>query len=469
MRYLSLCTALMGSSLLTALPLAATEISIAANSRTHLNLTLYQQNFALVQERRNIPALSANTPILLQSVSPQMQPQTLQLKGMGQILEQNLEQDLLSLNGLLQAHMGKQITLARFNSVTGSETRIEVRLLRVEGTTVLIENDSGEIETLPLHQGQWRLILKPDNANHQLQPRLSFRTAGTDIPSQAEISYLTQGLSWQMDYILTLDNTAEKLDLEGLATLNNRSGLAWPAANIKLLAGDVNQPQSPRPEAMVMHSMAADMRSKGAQRDSIQDYHLYTLPGQYTLQDQQQKQVPLIPATALPASIRYTAEVQVNAHQQMPAELIQALTELHFTAPSAAGSRLPLPAGQARVFRPDADGQLQFVGGAQVPSTAAGEAVTVTMGEAFDLGIEQVQTRFTKVFEGYEVAYDVSIRNRSEQTKSLELTAQFPLPFSLTHTSVTPEQVTGASALWTLTLAPGSEKVLSFSATLTSH
>lgn len=468
-RRLSMPTLLAAGLLLTPLTQAADEISIAADSRTRLDLTLYQQDLALVQEQRKVPALPADTPILLQAVSPQMQAQTLKLRGMGQILEQNLEQDLLSLGSLLQTQMGKTITLARFNSVTGTETRTEVRLLRIEGSTALIANDAGEIETLPLHQGQWRLIIKPDSPNYQLQPRLSFRTQGTRSASEAKISYLTQGLSWQMDYLLTLDSAGERLDLEGLATLSNRSGLAWPEANIKLLAGQVNQPQQPRPEAMLMRSAAADMKGGSIETGAVQDYHLYTLPGHHDLQDQQQKQVPLIPHTELPARIQYTYALQVNAHQQTPPQLDQALTELHFTAPATSETRLPLPAGQARVFRPDVDGQLQFVGGTQVPATAAGEKVRVVMGEAFDLGIEQVQTGFRKVFEGYEVEYRVSVRNRSEQNKPLELTAHFPLPFKLTLTSMPTTQISGTSASWQLEIPAESEEELSFSATLTTR
>lgn len=467
-RYLSLYTALTASLLLGSQAQAREEVSITADSRTRLDLTLYQQNLALIQERRKVPALPAQTPILLQAVSPQLQPQTLQLRGMGQILEQNLEQDLLSLGSLLQTKIGKPVTLARFNAVTGAETRTDVRLLRVEGNTALIENDQGEIETLPLHQGQWRLIIKPDSTHYQLQPRIAFRTQGTDSNSEADISYLSQGLSWQMDYLLTLDHTGSQLNLEGLATLNNNSGLAWPDAHIKLLAGQVNQPQAPRLEAMMMRA-AADMKGNGVETGSVQDYHLYTLPGQYSLLDSQQKQVALIPRTELPARIQYTYALQVNAHQQLPPQLDQALTELHFTAPTAAGERLPLPAGAARVFRPDADGQLQFVGGSQVPATAAGEQVKVVLGEAFDLGVEQVQTGFRKVFEGYEVDYRISVRNRSEQAKPLQLTAHFPLPFELTHTSMATAQISGTSASWALDLAADSESVLTFTASLTTR
>lgn len=455
--------------LLTGSPaLAAADVSIPADSRTRLDLTLYQDNLALVQETRKIPALPENTPILLQEVSPLMHTQTLQLRGAGHILEQNLERDLLSLDRLLEARIGKHLSLARFNPVTGKETRTRVRLLRVEGQTALVENSHGEIETLPLHQGQWRLILQPESPRLPLQPRLSFRTRGTGAPAEARISYLTQGMSWQMDYLLTLDSSGRKLSLEGLATLNNHSGLSWPRARVKLLAGQVNQPGSQIQMAPAMRTLAAEMKSDSVETGAVQDYHLYTLPGTYSLKNQQQKQVALIPRTELPAEVHYTYSLQVSTRQQMPSRLDQAVTELHFTAPATADKRLPLPGGQARVFRPDTDGQLQFVGGARIPATAAGEAVRLVTGKAFDLGVEQVQTGFRKVFDGYEVKYRISVRNRAEEDKTLDLSARFPLPFKLNESSHAATETSAGSAQWTLDVAAESETVLSFTATLTT-
>lgn len=457
----------LAASLLLSPPLQAAEISIGADSRTRLELTLYQQDLALVQERRKTPLLPADTPILLPAVSPQMQPNSLRLRGVGEIVEQNLERNLLSLDSLVQAQLGKRVTLARFNPVSGAESRTEVRLLQLEGTTALVENAAGEIESLPLHQGQWRLIVKPDSPNYRLRPRLSFRTLGTRRAGEAEISYLTQGLGWQMDYLLTLDGGGERLELEGVASLENRSGLAWPQARITLLAGRVNSPPSRRAMAVPMRASLAETKSAAVDTGTVQDYHLYTLPGRYDLQPQQQKQVPLIAPTELPARIRYSHALQVNTQQQMPPQLSQAVTELHFTAPATSGSRLPLPAGQARVFRPDADGQLYFVGAARIPATAAGEEVEVVLGDAFDLGIEQEQTGFKKVFSGYEVAYKISVRNRSRQRKPLRLSAHFPLPFELTSTSLPTARISGTRAQWQLELPGESETELRFSATMT--
>ncbi|MBV0932737.1 DUF4139 domain-containing protein [Marinobacterium weihaiense] len=443
------------------------EYHLDESSRGALALTLYQQNLALVEERRAVPELKPGSRVILQGISPQMQAQTLQISGAGEITEQNLEQNLISLNALLQARIGQTITLARFNSVTGSESRQQARLLKAEGNQVLVENDSGQIESLPLNHGNWRVIFDTPAQHYALKPRLSFTSQGLTSPGQAQLRYLTHGLSWSMDYVINLDADGSSLSLQGLATLNNQSGLTWPDARIKLLAGQVNQPAHMR-QAEAMMARAAPMDKAGSSNSpgAVQDYHLYTLPQPLTLNDQQQKQVPLIQRDGVLAEIRYHQLIRVAAHQQMPPQQQQADIRLSFAAPEMDGVKTPLPAGQARVFRPDDDGQLQFVGGSHLQATATGDRAELALGKAFDVGVEYRQTAFSKVFDGYEVSYSVTLNNRSDNSKPFTLNALMPMPYTLEDTDMAPSDTSASMLEWTFELAPGEEKQLNFSARL---
>jgi hypothetical protein len=438
------------------------------STRSQLHLTLYQQNLALIEEQRSIPALTAGSRVVLQGVSPQMQAETLQISGAGAVTEQNLEQNLLSLSQLLERHRGEMITLARFNSVTGAETRQPVRLLKAEGNQALIENDEGQIETLPLNHSGWRVIFPTPAEGYQLRPQLSFTSEGLSKPGQAQLRYLSRGLSWSMDYVLNLNASGETLALQGLATLNNQSGQTWPQAQIKLLAGTVNQPANvPYREALgVMRAAAMDKVGGQIEPSSVQDYHLYTLPRPLTLNDQQQKQIPLIKGEQIQAQIRYHHQIQVSAHQQLPPQQAPADIHLTFDAPAMATDKTPLPAGQVRVFRPDSEGQLQFIGGSQLNATAAGDPVRLLLGEAFDVGVESTQTAFGKVFDGFTVSYEVRLNNRSEQDKPFTLNALMPLPFELQQSSIEPVKTTAAGVEWAFELKAGEEQVLTFSARL---
>ncbi|GAA0681126.1 DUF4139 domain-containing protein [Marinobacterium maritimum] len=460
----------LGLALLTS-PSWATETGghyLDETTRNQLSLTLYQQNLALVEEQRKIPRLTAGSRVVLQGISPLMQAETLQIAGAGVITEQNLEQNLLSLAQLLQRHSGKMITLARFNSVTGAETRQQVRLLKAEGNQAMVENSEGQIETLPLNHSGWRIIFPAPAEGYQLKPRLSFVSEGLSQPGSARLRYLTHGLSWSMDYVVNLNKAGDTLGLQGLATLSNQSGLAWPEASIKLLAGSVNQPSNyPRPEAFgLMRAAAMDKTGGQAAPSSVQDYHLYTLPQPLTLNDQQQKQIPLIAREKIPAEIRYHHQIQVNAHQQLPPQQHKASIQLTFDTPKMEGDKTPLPAGQVRVFRPDASGQMQFIGGSHLSATAPGDTARLQLGEAFDVGVEYTQTAFRKVFDGYEVSYEVLLTNRSDKDKPFNLNALMPMPFSLQQSSLKPAEETAAWVEWVFDLKAGEEKTLTFSAKL---
>lgn len=437
-------------------------------TRSQLSLTLYQQNLALVEEQRQIPKLTAGSRVVLQGISPQMQAETLQIAGAGVITEQNLEQNLLGLAQLLQQYSGKMVTLARFNSVTGAETRQQVRLLKAEGNQALIENSEGQIETLPLNHSGWRVIFPAPADGYQLKPRLSFVSEGLSKSGTAQLRYLTSGLSWSMDYVVNLNESGDTLSLQGLATLSNQTGQPWPEARVKLLAGTVNQPTNyPRPEAYgLMRAAAMDKAGGQTAPGSVQDYHLYTLPHPLTLNDQQQKQVPLISREQLPAEIRYHHQIQVSAHQQLPPQQHKASIQLTFDAPEMAGDKTPLPAGQVRVFRPDASEQMQFIGGSHLSATAPGDTARLQLGEAFDVGVEYTQTAFNKVFDGYEVSYEVLLTNRSEKDKPFNLNALMPMPYSLQQSSLKPTEETAAWVEWMFDLKAGEEKTLTFTAKL---
>ena len=82
-----------------------------------------------------------------------------------------------------------------------------------------------------------------------LKPTLSWLLQTNDPGKfDAEISYVTGGMSWQSDYNLVVsDNPKGKtdlLDMVGWITMHNQSGKTFENASIKLMAGDVSKIQA---------------------------------------------------------------------------------------------------------------------------------------------------------------------------------------------------------------------------------
>ena len=59
----------------------------------------------------------------------------------------------------------------------------------------------------------------------------------------AEIGYITAGLTWSASYNLVSPEKGDFVDVVGWITMNNNSGKTFENAKIKLMAGDVNKIQ----------------------------------------------------------------------------------------------------------------------------------------------------------------------------------------------------------------------------------
>lgn len=458
--------ALPVATLTALLPLssaAATDnsLKVSAEQRDQLSLTLYNQNLGLVRETRQLPILKAQQSVLIEDVSAQLQPETLQLKNAGQITEQNHNTDLLSYRRLLQHYLGKQLQLAEQNPATGNEQTSTVRLMALEGNQALIERNN-QIESLPLNS-QRRFIFPAQPDNLTLRPSISFRSGGTEQANKAKISYLTGGLSWQMDYVLELNKAGNSASLNGMATLRNNTGSSFPQAQISLLAGQINQPNRPvqrKAERAMMSAMAMDAGAAPA-REQLQDFHLYNLPQPVDLLNNQQKQVSLFSSSQIGVERIHQLSLPVYAQPQAERKQINPSVQLRFTNSKNNGLGEPMPAGAIRVFSPDHSNQSQFIGGSRIGNQARNNNVYVQLGTAFDVTVDQQQTRFEKTFDGVRVDQKLTLKNSAQQPAQLRLSTQFHKRWQISNNSH-PYETNGNAAVWQLTLPADSTTEVTF-------
>ena len=75
-----------------------------------------------------------------------------------------------------------------------------------------------------------------------LKPELSWQLQSSDSGKlDAELCYVSGGMSWQAHYNLVTPQDGEKLDLIGWVTIDNQSGKSFENVRVKLMAGDVEQ------------------------------------------------------------------------------------------------------------------------------------------------------------------------------------------------------------------------------------
>ncbi|HVV46061.1 MAG TPA: hypothetical protein VHC72_12690, partial [Bryobacteraceae bacterium] len=232
-------------------------------------LTIYNQNFAVVRETIPLDLKSGNNTVTFDGATSQVEPSSVILRDPSnagspiRILEQNYRNDPISQDHLLSLNEGKTIDFSVRNP-DGSTRIVHGKIIR-SGSSVIPLNaqryvsDQSAIApagTQPIIEVDGKLqfglpgqpIFPALGADSILKPALDWILYSPRAARMnAELSYITGGLSWNSDYNIIAPDNGETMDLVGWVTLTNQSGKQFDHAHIKLMAGDVNKVQPPQP------------------------------------------------------------------------------------------------------------------------------------------------------------------------------------------------------------------------------
>lgn len=451
--YLSVLSTLLATSA------QAQQITLSASDQTDLSVTFYSQNLGLIQERRTLGPLNDEDTVIVKDISQLMDPRSLQIQHAGKITAQSLNNSVISYQSLMHNYIGKELILVKDNGVNGDEIRQKVKLLNLSGDTVIVELNN-TIESIPLHSDVWRFVFpsKPDNL--LLQPSLTFQSEGKTGTDNIQLSYLSNGIEWQMDYVLELNKNRDKLQLKGLASLFNNTGITFRNADIKLIAGHISQPQQrSSEEADTNMRMMVQTSKLSVTPQPTGDLQLYKLPHKTTLYSGQQTQVPLLQADSVNAKASYRYQFHVTPYLDNRQIKTNPGSFLTFVNNSASGLGIPLPAGQARVFSPDQNDGLQFVGASFLAQSAVNEKIELATGKAFDLSISQRQSSHRKAFDGAVIGIVLNINNSAGDDKILELSSSFSHDWEIISSTYPTTEKRGAAANWSIKLAANSATI----------
>lgn len=448
------------------------ETQTTQADQTGLGLTIYNSNLALIKDQRRIALGQGQVDLAFREVSAQIRPETVIFTshsepGSIRIIEQNFDFDLLSPQSLLEAYVGKTISLIKVHPSTGEETRQEAQVLSTQNGTVLKIGD--HIETgIP-----GRLSFPSVPANFRDRPTLVMQLDNqSSKPQELELSYLSGGLSWQANYVAQLSADEASLDLNGWVTLNNQSGSAYPDARIQLVAGDVNvvQPQLERrfKSDMRVSVMAGAMPEMA--EESLFDYHLYSLAHKTTLANNQIKQVALMSASQVPVTKTYILRGQqwlYQSRQPEPQKKLKVQTQLSFKNDQASHLGLPLPKGTIRLYKNDSSGGAQFIGEDTIDHTAENEIINLSPGNAFDITAEREQQVFAskRLKTPNQILTDTGIRitvsNAKEEAVMVRVEEPIPGEWKITKSSF-PNKRVGNTAVWLLEVPAKGKATLDF-------
>ncbi|HEY9248843.1 MAG TPA: DUF4139 domain-containing protein [Rariglobus sp.] len=430
-------------------------------------LTIYNQNFAVVRETIPFDLKAGVNLVNFSGVTTQVEPDSVVLRDASgkvelRILEQSYRADAASQGLLLAMNEGKELDFI-VRDKDAREHLVKGRVIRSgykgggEASTPIIEVDGKLRFSLP---GQPIFPSLGDDAI--LQPTLAWQVNVEKAAKlDAELGYVTGGMSWQAAYNFVAPEKGDRVDIVGWVTVVNNTGKQFTDATIKLMAGDVNRVQ-PSPQSLRRDGMMMAMSAPVAEvtEKAFDEFHLYSLPRTVTLRDQETKQVEFLRATGVTAPQLYIFD------QQKYGAKVATVREFKNTKENG-GLGLPLPKGRTRFYRQDsADGRLEFVGENNIDHTARNETVRIYTGDVFDIAVERKATdsKLSSRNEEREEAFEITLRNRKSEAAEVRVTEHFYRwpNWTLVQQSDPSEKTDAHTAEFRVTLKPDEEKKISY-------
>jgi hypothetical protein len=424
-------------------PVIAAEPAATATStlkdQTGVALTVYNDNLGLVKDQREITLPKATSELRFMDVASGIIPASVSitdLSGSGsfRILEQNYEYDLLNPQKLLDKYVGKEVKLYQKNPYSEREEIVTATLLSNNGGPIFRIGDGITYG----HPG--RIILPGVPENLLSQPTLVWLVDSAPAkPRKIEASYLTSGISWRADYVLTLNEKDTRADLTGWVTIDNKSGAEYRNASLKLVAGDVNRVREAAPYRDRLTKTAMAEAAPQFREEGFFEYHIYTLERPSTIKDNQTKQIRLLQAAGVPVK----KELLLNGErrffyapygEQGNNSKVGVFLEIENRKSSSLG--IPLPKGTVRVYKKDSDGSLQFAGEDAIDHTPKDEKLRVKLGDAFDVAASRKQTDWKKIAsDTYETAFEITLRNHKTEDVVVKVVEPVPGDWSMLSSS----------------------------------
>jgi hypothetical protein len=405
-------------------------------------ITIYR-DFAVVRSTIDLDLKAGITNVTTTKVTRQLEPDSVVLRKLDggkavNVIEQNYDATVVDQNALLRQYEGQTIDFQNqyYSMEKGSNIFYKTpgKIVRAPSNAIspIIEVDGKLQFQLP------GTPIFPASADSLLlKPTLRW-SIGSDSAAHfpAELDYITLGFSWEATYNIVSprhvsETGSDVADLVGWVTIENKSGTEFPAASIKLMAGDVAkiEPKQYRYglPGGVFGGMgnAVDVEPQVTQK-AFDDFHLYDLHRTVNLRDGETKQIEFLHAANVPVTRKYVYDGSgltgssgdsLNLNRDFGTQgsrKVVIMQELKNSEANHLG--IPIPAGKIRFYRQDTGGQVEFTGESTIDHTPKDDTIRVITGNAFDITGERKQTDFHiySASQTMEESFEIKVKNAKE-------------------------------------------------------
>ncbi|MGE5351060.1 MAG: DUF4139 domain-containing protein [Acidobacteriota bacterium] len=424
-----------------------------------LSVTVYNQNLGVIRDVRPLHINSGRSEISIRNVAQLIDPTSVHIKLQGEVLEQNYQYDLVSMEKILQKYLDQNIQL-----IGEKDELIEGKLLSAQAQIVLQKKDGGLVMIPNL--GYYRINVGSLPEGLITKPTLVWTVQSPSSKDQdVEISYQTAGMNWHAEYVAVLNENDTKLSLNSWVSIENQSGTTYKNAGLKLVAGNVNlvSQRQPGPVFRKDVNILAESSVQQFQEREFFEYHIYDLERPATLNNNETKQISLFQADNINVTKKYLYRSGFPVYTYGPQNQkpkVAVAVEFDNTQKNNLG--MPMPAGKVRVYKSDGK-SIEFVGEDMTDHTPKDEKIKLKIGDAFDVVVEENQTDNVRISDKvYEQAFEIKLRNRKKEDITVDVERMMGLNWEILSSSINYEKKDAQTVTFRVPVKKNEETVLKF-------
>jgi hypothetical protein len=433
-----------------------------ASAPTDISLTIYNNNLAMISEKRTAKIEQSGRVKLMYPGIPSSIDTSSVIASFTQdtkLFSQNYSFDVISYNSLMNYHLGKTV------HYTEKEASIEIKegILLSTSPLLIREKNYGAIY-IP-----HKLFFPNIPKDMAVKPSLFWNIETSANRLDIDLKYLTAGMSWRSDYTMNLIDD-RKLNLNSWITIDNHSGATYPNATITVLAGEVQKPKpSANPRIYAKRALPSpSVESSNILNESFSGYHIYKIPFKESINDKEKKQISFIQKEDIEYQ-KYALNSQRFYFSNFGKRKLQFNQIVEFENSKKNHLGIPLPKGTIRVYKEDSSSVSRFVGAHNIGNIPKDEKVKIVLGKYFDIIGEERVTEYQETSKKNHITYVITVKNRSEEQQTIKIRKNVPTnKGKLTMTDsceklCSKKSINAFTTLYTLELKAGKEYDLTLS------
>ncbi|MEB3703160.1 DUF4139 domain-containing protein [Candidatus Bealeia paramacronuclearis] len=370
---------------------ASTEQNVTQAHQSQIEVTVYPKGQALIHERRSMKLVPGSNKLVLLDIPSSIVKDSVLFRALNdpnqelKLLEYTLKSGPISSQVMLENAIDQEILILP-SAGLGNDT-LKSKLLGLDGKRAVVQV-LNRVQSVP----QESLAFEQLPARLSTQPELIIKVESPYVKeTEAEIVYLTDGLSWDAAYTVVIHADANFLDLNSWINFHNDSGIELQ-------------------KAMLNFSDAQSSKEKSTGQ-------IFKIERPTTVADRTSKSVAWVDRDNIRTRKSYRIYPKVNLNKNEEGVVMKPPVETWLSIGNTKDNQLgiPLPAGVVKVYQQGVDANLRFVGENKTPSLGIGDELSLRLSTNPEITADMWQTDFRKLGEQViETGYRLDIKNNSK-------------------------------------------------------